>query len=195
MIPLFLIFALILSSLTAIQPTSQEYIIAAKLEGEAGPLGLPGLIMVADTMIGRKMSDDFPDSWRLILPAYYGWATPSKEAVAIAIVANRDPWTPTGLKFVYSQTDIENLGLPPADLVVENHPFRLHFYRTFPLENNMTQQSEIPNGDPYLAKPVENVSPIFSEAIRRYLKLAGIKLADDAPLSNYHVLLYISEIG
>ncbi len=85
--------------------------VAMTLEGEAGVLGAPGMVLVADSMLARLESPDHPDTWGEVLEAYYGSAPPGPAALAIAARAVTSPWESKGMPYCLSAADVQRLGL------------------------------------------------------------------------------------
>jgi len=108
--------------------------VATVLQGEAGPLGPDAMTAVADTMIARKVSPDFPNSWPEVLEAYYARADPSPEAIAIAYRAVTTPWTPGRYFFAYSAEDRARRGWRRGDRVIEGHRLQLHLAASWPAD-------------------------------------------------------------
>ena len=183
------------------------YEIAARLEGEAGTIGLPGYVMVADTMLARLNSKEFPNTWSGVLRAYYGYAKPSRLALLVARVAVEAPWLPYGFTFVYSASDRRQLDLPCGDLVLKDGALELHFYTYFPLgERPMAKGlATVPTYFPVEEERVGrglatvplrvDVDERVGATIRSYLKIAGADVPASEQITLKHLILLAEATG
>ncbi|NPV08363.1 MAG: hypothetical protein HPY83_10445 [Anaerolineae bacterium] len=106
--------------------------VAAVLQGEAGVLGPDGMTAVADTMLARLDSPDFPDTWEGVLRGYYAYEEPGPEAIAIAYAAVMHTWDHDDYVYAYSAADIRSRRWREGDQVIRGRGAELHLARSWP---------------------------------------------------------------
>jgi len=107
-------------------------LLAITLQGEAGILGTKGMYQVADTILARLASPDYPNTLENVLEVYYARAEPSEEAIGLAACAILSPWTPGPFFYAYGDGDVSRFGWRQGDEVLCGHGFCLHLAREWP---------------------------------------------------------------
>lgn len=106
------------------------------IQGEAGGMGNPGMMAVADTL-SKRIWQDGHDMER-IAREYYGRATPSKFAELLAELIVGGELPDSDCAFIYSRADVDTGGYPPADYRIirgeGGDGNELHLYERWPVE-------------------------------------------------------------
>lgn len=109
-------------------------LVASLVHGEAGVLGTEGMFWVADSLLGRVESPEFPCSTLTECADGYYARSPSPDAGAwaVAYLATVRPWRPSGFVYAYSGEDAERMGWSTGEKVLQAWGHSLHLRRDWP---------------------------------------------------------------
>jgi len=109
--------------------------VAMILSGECGSIGAECEMAVAQTMVARIESDEFPDSLNGVMAAYHGRAAPTVTSIALALLlVTGDLKDGNGFYYTYSETDRYQMRWRKGDMVIcdEHLFFCQHFSKQWP---------------------------------------------------------------